>query len=65
MPNMGGYEVCKRIKKINKNIKVIIFTGFVDIVDAGMAKDAGADDYVVKTSDFNILFNAAKKIVKN
>jgi len=29
MPNMGGYEVCKRIKKINKNIKVIIFTEFV------------------------------------
>ena len=64
MPSLDGYEVCKRIKKIEGlTVGVVIYTGYVDAVDAGKARESGADDYVVKTSDFSLLLQAIEKLV--
>ena len=43
--------------------KVIVYTGFIDAVDAEKAKAAGADDYVVKTENFSLILKAIKKLV--
>ena len=60
-----GDEVCRQIKKVEgSDIKVIIYTGNIDAVDAGKARTARADDYVVKTSDFTYLLEAIKKLIK-
>lgn len=59
-----GYKVCRRIKEIKGlNTKVIVYTGYVDAIDAEKAKAAGADDYVVKTEDFSHMLEAIKKLI--
>ena len=37
----------------------------VDAVDAGQARRAGADDYVVKTMDYAYVVDAVQKIMGN
>ncbi len=64
LPDIDGNEVCRQIKKIKGLItKVIVYTGYVDTVDAAKARAAGANDYVVKTSDFSYLIEAVKKLI--
>ena len=64
MPNMDGFEVCRRLKKDRPAApKVIIITGNIDAVDALKAQEAGADDYCAKTSDFSPLLEAVKKLI--
>ena len=63
MPTMNGFELCKKIRKIDEKVKIIICTGFVDAVDAGKARASGADDYCVKTSDYEPLIKAIKNVI--
>jgi len=65
LPGIDGVETCKRIRKTRKPaaVKIIIITGAIDAVDAGKARAAGADDYVVKTSDFFYLVKAIKGLI--
>lgn len=64
LPDMDGFEVCRQVKKIKGlPAKIIIYTGLIDAVDAGRARKAGADDYVVKTLDFSQLFEVIEKLV--
>jgi len=66
LPGDDGFETCKKIKKINDKIKVIIFTGVIDAVDASKAREYGADDYCVKTSDnAQILFTVKNLLDDN
>ena len=50
MPNMDGYEACKRLKSDPKTkaIPVILLTAKGRDVDRKLGNEAGADDYVVK-----------------
>jgi len=63
MPGMDGFETCLRIKALDGlATKVIITTGQIDAVDANKARQAGADDYCVKTSDNQYLVEAVNKM---
>lgn len=50
MPNMDGYEVCKRLKsdKRTANIPVIFVTAKVEIEDEQTGFDVGGVDYIAK-----------------
>ena len=65
MPGMNGFEACQKIKAQDdaKKTKVVMLTGNIDAVDAVKARQAGCDDYVVKTSDNAPLIGAVKKLV--
>jgi len=64
LPGMDGFETCKKIKEIEQGkIKVIIITGFVDAVDAVKAKQMGADDYTVKTTDSVKIIEVVKQFI--
>jgi len=66
MPGIDGFETCKRIKAINGlGAKVIVMTGCIDSFDAQKAKEAGADDYVVKDPLYGDLINAIQKLLKS
>jgi CheY-like chemotaxis protein len=56
LPGIDGYAVCRQLKAI-KDFKgrIVVYTGYVDVVDDEKAREAGADDYVVKTDDFEDL----------
>lgn len=65
LPDINGFEICRQLKKIQKQgiPKIIIITGSIDAVDAVKAKEVGADDYCAKTSDFSVLVEIAKKLI--
>lgn len=51
MPNVGGIEVLKALKKKNliPNMPVIVLTNVMDPQTVAQAKELGARDYIVKT----------------
>jgi len=48
MPDMDGYDVCKELKKNNKNIPIIFITARSDEDSIEKAYDIGGDDYIIK-----------------
>lgn len=50
MPGMNGYEVCQRLKAVNRtaDIPIIFLTAMKDITDKTMAFEMGAIDYLTK-----------------
>ena len=60
MPKLNGLEVLRKIREIDKQVKVIMISGMLDL---GLAKEAmamGAIDYMAKPMDIDKL----KEIVK-
>ena len=55
MPDMNGYEVCRRLKATDrsKDVPVIFLTSLTDTADKVRAFDAGAVDYVTKPFQFD------------
>ncbi|MHB9140812.1 MAG: ATP-binding protein [Paludibacter sp.] len=67
MPKMDGYELCEKIKENNKicHIPVILLTAnnAADHVISGY--DKGADAYVTKPFDMNIIKAQISRLIKN
>jgi two-component system response regulator (stage 0 sporulation protein F) len=62
--SMEGPEVCRQIKQVRKlPIKVIIYTGTLEKIDAVKAKRMGAEDYIIKGEDPAVLVEAVKKLI--
>lgn len=59
MPDMTGWEVCKKIKenRDTTNIPVMLISGKDEIKDKLMGIQVGADDYITKPFDTDILLN--------
>jgi len=57
MPDMGGFEVCKKLKESieTANIPIIFLTAKSTINDKVTGLGCGADDYIVKPFDFDEL----------
>ncbi len=59
MPDMDGIEVCRRVtalrQSLNSGIAVIILTGSANKEDMNRGLEAGADDFVSKSSDLAVL----------
>jgi DNA-binding response OmpR family regulator len=57
MPGIGGQETCRRVKAVavTRDIPVIMLTGVEDRDAMIQGLSAGADDYIAKSSDFEIL----------
>lgn len=61
MPKMDGIEVLRRIKRIDKNIVVIIITAYGTMDTARMAMKIGAYDYITKPFDLTYV----KAVIKD
>jgi len=55
MPQMDGIECLRRIKEIDKEVGVIMITGYQDEEAARRAMKLGAYDYIVKPFNFKYL----------
>ncbi|MCA0201792.1 MAG: response regulator [Proteobacteria bacterium] len=57
MPGIGGHEVCRRIKADPRlrHIPVLILTAQADQASTIEGLSAGADDYIAKSSEFQVL----------
>ncbi len=48
LPGINGYEICRKIKKVNPAIPIIMLTARGSEMDKVSGLDIGADDYVTK-----------------
>ena len=48
LPEMDGFELCRRLRDQHQQTAVLMLTARGDIEDRVMGLDAGADDYLVK-----------------
>jgi two-component system, NtrC family, sensor kinase len=57
MPDMSGRELCQRVKSTPawRDIPLLLLTGYDDMPTTLSGLELGADDYIVKSGDFEML----------
>ncbi|QAY65014.1 response regulator transcription factor [Paenibacillus protaetiae] len=48
MPQIDGWEVCRRVRESGSSVPILMLTAKDDVVDRVRGLDMGADDYLVK-----------------
>ena len=64
LPDMGGIEILKKLKKIDPDIPIIMVTAHGDIPSAVEAIKYGAYDFITKPPDLNGLLITIKKALE-
>ena len=66
MPEMNGIELCKKIKADNRTaqIPIILLTALTTEADQLAGLDSGANDYIVKPFNFEILLSKIHNILR-
>lgn len=65
LPAMGGIQVLKEIKNIDKNIEVVMMTAYADTKTAVSAIKLGAYDYLNKPFELDQIAIMANKVLEN
>jgi PAS domain S-box-containing protein len=67
MPEMGGYELCRRIKTDEKtrDIPVILLTSLTDAEDVLAGLECGADSYITKPYDEEYLLTLIPRLISD
>jgi len=65
LPKMDGYKVCRMLKFDEKyrKIPVMMFSARAQEKDKQTAMECGADDYLIKPFEPNILFGKVKELL--
>ncbi len=64
MPKRDGYELAEQIRQQNKTVPILFLTSKAQKSDMLNGYEAGADDYIVKPVDADILMHKIKAILK-
>jgi two-component system cell cycle response regulator len=66
MPGMSGYEVCQRIRQEEKTagLPVVMVTALDKDSDRQSGIDAGADEFLTKPVDDDVLFPAMQRATR-
>lgn len=64
MPEMDGIGAASIIRKLNKEVQIIIQSAFVEIEDNRVAIEAGANEFITKPINKNMLLNIIDKVSK-
>ena len=64
LPNINGYELCKRIREKGIQVPVLMLTALGTTDDKVTGFDAGADDYLVKPFEFDELLARIMALTK-
>jgi len=67
MPNMDGFELCKVMKSTyeTSHIPIVLLTALSEKTDQLYGLGLGADDYLTKPFDMNLLIQRIKSIIRN
>lgn len=67
MPRMNGYSLCQHVKtdSRSKDIPVILLTNLTDILDVIKGIECGADSFLTKPCDSELLFTTIRNALKN
>lgn len=64
MPEMDGYEVCRRLRADNNHTPILMLTAKDQKPDIVAGLDHGADDYLAKPFDFDILLARIRALLR-
>jgi two-component system copper resistance phosphate regulon response regulator CusR len=64
IPGINGLDLCKKLKKLNSNIPVLMLTALGTTDNKINGFDAGANDYLVKPFEFRELLARVKVLLK-
>ncbi len=64
MPNLGGLDVCRRMRATGDRTPVLMLTARHEVGDRIAGLDAGADDYLVKPFDVGELFARVRALLR-
>jgi len=64
LPGIDGYELCKKIRKKNAQVPVIMLTALSSLNDKIEGYDAGADDYIIKPFEFRELLMKVRVLLR-
>jgi DNA-binding NarL/FixJ family response regulator len=64
MPRLNGIEACYQIRAVNKNVKLLILTGYSNVEYIRRALQAQINGYVLKTSGFTTLLEALRAVAR-
>lgn len=64
IPHISGIELCRRIRKSNESVPILMLTALGTTDDKVQGFDAGADDYLVKPFEFKELLARIKALTK-
>ena len=67
LPKIDGYKVCRMLKfdEKYKQIPVILFTARVQEYDIKLGEEVGADAYITKPFEPDILMSKVSELLKN
>lgn len=67
MPNKGGFELCEQVKSTweTSHIPVILLTALTEKAKQMQGLGLGADDYLTKPFDMNLLTQKIRTIIRN
>ena len=64
MPNMDGYELCKKLRKYYENLPVLMLTAKGDLGSKAKGFEAGTDDYLTKPFEGEELVMRVKALLR-
>lgn len=64
LPKLNGFELCKKIRKADEEIPILMLTALGTADDKLEGFDMGADDYMVKPFDFRELLARVRVLLK-
>ncbi len=64
MPKLDGFELAEQIRKENRSVPIFFLTSKTQKQDMVTGFETGADDYIVKPVDADILMHKIKAILK-
>ncbi|MCB0600208.1 MAG: response regulator transcription factor [Saprospiraceae bacterium] len=64
MPEMSGFDVCRKLRQQKNDIPVILLTAKGEEIDRVLGLELGADDYIVKPFSLRELLARVKAILR-
>ncbi|CAN5341289.1 response regulator transcription factor [soil metagenome] len=64
LPKKDGFDVCKEIRSVNKQIPILMLTAKSEEVDKVLGLEIGADDYMTKPFSIRELLARVKAILR-
>ena len=64
LPGISGFEICRRIRKEDRRLPILMLTARSDEVDKVMGLDLGADDYLTKPFSLSELLARVRALLR-